>query len=100
MRWPVRGQLPGETQSRTTLVDALIVRSWTRVRFPPPPSFGSTMRVAEHAQWNRTLGRCAQTRTLTRDSDALEVAGLEAYKHGWVGLRLSDGVITGASVHP
>ncbi len=29
----------------------------------------------------------------------MEVAGLDAYKHGWVGVRLSDGVFAGASVH-
>ena len=55
MWWPVRGQPPGEFQSRTTLVDALFVRSWTRVRFPPPPSFGSTMPFSGHTEWNRTL---------------------------------------------
>lgn len=30
----------------------------------------------------------------------MEVAGLDAYKHAWVGVRLSDGVFAGASVHP
>jgi predicted RNase H-like nuclease len=30
----------------------------------------------------------------------MEVAGLDAYRHGWVGVRLSDGVFAGASVHP
>jgi len=37
---PSGGSRPGECKSRNTLVDALFVRSWTRVRFPPPPSFG------------------------------------------------------------
>lgn len=30
----------------------------------------------------------------------MEVAGLDAYKHGWVGVGLSDGVFAGASVYP
>ena len=30
----------------------------------------------------------------------MEVAGLDACKHGWVGVRLADGVFAGASVHP
>jgi hypothetical protein len=74
------GELPRPTSTASSLrTETIWLRSLclhqehcaagveTRVRFPRPPLFGSTMRFSERTEWHRTLGGYAEVGPLTRD---------------------------------